>query len=396
MAAQPAGAGSACRFSPGPAPRLATRLFGRVRSPPFAQAGRLGSPAPDFALAPAAQFPDAGGPSPGLRLLRPAAPTDARPLRCGLPRRPPAPASTSTAARPRATPAPSARSRHHGPTAPRPAHRLEAPAGCASLTAGPRRFAGSPPARVPAPAVAASPAAGSRAPRRVQWRPLLPESPACATPAPVRRVAGSRPPHPAPAHNPAPAGPPCAGSSPCRLPRTPPRVGGRPPRRCSRPPPPRPTAAPLPRPAAPGPAGSGPLLRLRPRPSARFGRPPQSPRPPVAASASAHGRLRLRSRAGCAGPGRLRPPPPPCGRLPLAPRRLIPTSSPRPSVTSAAPGRLRSLRHPLAGSAPTSRPRPAGSGWPPRARPRRLRLLVAAAPGRPLRPLVLLRAGDSH
>nr|XP_020188355.1 translation initiation factor IF-2-like [Aegilops tauschii subsp. strangulata] len=96
------------------------------------------------------------------------------------------------------------------------------------------------------------------------------------------------------------------------------------------------------------------------------------------------------------------PPSPPaatsasCGRLPLAPRRLIPTSSPRPSVASAAPGRLRSLRHPLAGSAPTSHPRPACSGWPPRARPRRLRLLVAAAPGRPLRPLVLLRAGSSR
>nr|XP_020189533.1 proline-rich protein 36-like [Aegilops tauschii subsp. strangulata] len=96
------------------------------------------------------------------------------------------------------------------------------------------------------------------------------------------------------------------------------------------------------------------------------------------------------------------PPSPPaatsasCGRLPLTPRRLIPTSSPRPSVASAAPGRLRSLRHPLAGSAPTSRPRPAGSGWPPRARPRCLRLLVAAAPGRPLRPLVLLRAGGSR
>ncbi|KAM3405329.1 hypothetical protein ACQJBY_008045 [Aegilops geniculata] len=57
--------------------------------------------------------------------------------------------------------------------------------------------------------------------------------------------------------------------------------------------------------------------------------------------------------------------------------------------------RLRLLSHPLAGSALTSRPGPAGSGWPPRARPRRLRLLVAAAPGRPLRPLVLLRAEGS-
>nr|XP_040251893.1 translation initiation factor IF-2-like [Aegilops tauschii subsp. strangulata] len=85
-------------------------------------------------------------------------------------------------------------------------------------------------------------------------------------------------------------------------------------------------------------------------------------------------------------------PAPPCGRLPLAPRRLIPTSSPRPSVAPAAPGRLRPLRHPLAGFAPTSRPRPAGSGWPPRTQPWRLRLLVAAAPGRPLHPPVLLRA----
>nr|XP_020160463.1 translation initiation factor IF-2-like [Aegilops tauschii subsp. strangulata] len=68
----------------------------------------------------------------------------------------------------------------------------------------------------------------------------------------------------------------------------------------------------------------------RPRPPAHFGRLPQSPRPPVAASASAHGRLRPRSRAGCAGPGRLRPPPRPVAdpRSPvtLRPHSLLPSA----------------------------------------------------------------------
>nr|XP_020177691.1 vegetative cell wall protein gp1-like [Aegilops tauschii subsp. strangulata] len=234
--------------------------------------------------------------------------------------------------------------------------------------------------------------------------PALPANPAACrlpcNPARPRRCTPAVSPGPCPAllRSSAPAGSP------------------RPPRPCLRPPPGRPTPPCRLRGCRSAPsAPARPLAARRPMPAPPPTRPPGPPPrglylrdagSPLRLSAAATpaqsglGSL-LRARRLDASRQLPRPagsphPAPPCGRLLLAPRRLIPTSSPRPSVASAAPGRLRSLRHPLAGSAPTSRTRPAGSGWPPRARPRRLRLLVAAAPSRPLRSLVLLRAGGSR
>nr|XP_020184094.2 basic proline-rich protein-like [Aegilops tauschii subsp. strangulata] len=127
-------------------------------------------------------------------------------------------------------------------------------------------------------------------------------------------------------------------------------------------------------------APAGGRLRLRPRPPARLGRLPKSPCPPVAASASAHGRLLASAGSRSRRARRWPPPPPPTaacspppasevaapagGRLrlrPWPPARLarLP-KSPRPPAAASASAHGRLHRAPAAGrlASPDSRLRP--------------------------------------
>nr|XP_020183645.2 basic proline-rich protein-like [Aegilops tauschii subsp. strangulata] len=211
--------------------------------------------------------------------------------------------------------------------------------------------------RGPAPRCPGSSGAAQRRcqvrPEPLPWRPprrLQPRTGAVPRPSATSRPRPCSP----------PAGPAaCCSARPRRL--VPPPSDG-PPRRPAPPP-----AAGWPCRPATGLVASL-RLRLRPRSPARLGRLPKSPRPPVAASASAHGRL-LASAGSRSRRARLRPPPPPPMAHCTAPPR--PADSPLRTAGSArhpagllladSPTRTAgSARAPAAGR--TRRPAPPTSG----------------------------------
>nr|XP_040254076.1 basic proline-rich protein-like [Aegilops tauschii subsp. strangulata] len=224
--------------------------------------------------------------------------------------------------------------------------------------------------RGPAPRCPGSSGAAQRRcqvrPEPLPWRPprrLQPRTGAVPRPSATSRPRPCSP----------PAGPAaCYSARPRRL--VPPPSDG-PPRRPAPPP-----AAGWPCRPATGPVTSR-RLRLRPRPPARLRRIPKSPRPPMAASASAHGRL-LASAGSRSRRAHLRPPPPPPMAGCAAPPRPA-DSPPRTAGSPRAPadGRLAS---------PDGRPtRLPGRPAPPATRPaccRPTRLPGRPAPHAPPRP----------